>query len=59
MRHVNLYPTQPVVPQCLALALNIVKRGGTNLGFRVGTSLFLGEERNSAADDHLRWVPRE
>jgi hypothetical protein len=59
MRHVYLYPIQPLIPQCLALSLNFIKRGIANLRFRVGTSLFLGEERNSDADNHLCWAPRE
>ena len=59
MGHVYLYPTQPLIPQCLALGLNFIKRGSTNLGFRVGTSLFPREERNADPDDHLCWVPRE
>jgi hypothetical protein len=59
MRHVYLYPTQPLIPQCLALGLNFIKRGSTNLGFRVGTSLLLREERNANADDHLCWALRK
>jgi hypothetical protein len=58
MRHVYLYPTQPLIPQCLALGLYLIERSSANFGFRVGTSLLLGEERNSDSDDHLCWAPR-
>ena len=59
MRHVYLYPTQPLIPQCLALSLYLVERRVSDFGFRVGTSLLLGKERNSDADEHSRWTPRK
>jgi len=59
MRHVDLYPTQPLIPQCLAPGFNFIERSSANFGFRVGASLLLGEERNSDVDDHLRWAPRK
>jgi hypothetical protein len=57
MRHVNLYSTQPLIPQCLALGLYFIERSSADFGFRVGTSLLLREERNSDTDDNLRWAP--
>jgi hypothetical protein len=39
--------------------LYLIERSSANFGFRVGTSLLLREERNSDADDHLRWAPRK
>jgi hypothetical protein len=41
MGHVYLYPTQPLVPQFLALSENIFERGGADFGFGVATRLFL------------------
>src|SRR5258708_22707058 len=59
MRHVYLYPTQSLVPQCLALGLYCIKRSSADFGFRVGTSLFLRENGTANADGHWRWTPRE
>jgi hypothetical protein len=59
MRHVYLYPTQPLIPQCLALGLYLIERSIADFRFRVCTSLLLREERNSDPDDHLRWAPRK
>jgi hypothetical protein len=59
MRHVYLYPTQPLIPQCLALGLYFIERSSANFGLRIGTSLLLRKERNSDADDHLRRAPRK
>ena len=59
MRHVYLYPIQPLIPQCLALSLYLIERSSADFGFGVGTSLLLREERNSYADGHLRRAPRK
>ena len=57
MRHVYLYSTESLVPQCLALGLYLIERRSADFGFRIGTSLLLGEERNADADGHLGWAP--
>ena len=56
--HVYLYPTQRLVPQCLALSENIFERGGADFRFGVVASLFLRNKRNTNADCHLCWVFR-
>jgi hypothetical protein len=57
MGHVYLYPIQSLVPQRLALSLNLFERGGTDFGFCIGARLFLRNERNANPDGHLRWTP--
>ena len=59
MRHVYLYPTQPLIPQYLALGLYLIKRSSADFGLLVGTSLLLRKEGNSDADDHLCWASRK
>ena len=55
--HVYLYPTQALIPQCLALSEDFFKRGSANFGFRIVARLILRNERNPDANVHLGWVP--
>jgi hypothetical protein len=59
MRYVNLYPTQPLVPQCLASCDDCFKGGGTDLGLRICARLCLRDEGDTDANGHLRGAPRK
>ncbi len=59
MRDVNLYPTQPLVPQCLASRDDIFKGGGADLGLRICARLCLREEGDTDANDHLGGASRK
>ena len=59
MRNVDLYPTQPLVPQSLALGDDFFKGSGTDFGLRICACLCLGEEGYTNTNGQLSGAPRK